>query len=125
MNRIERMSVRGGPAVEALLGAACQAFQLRDIKIIKGRSRVHAIAQARCYISSVLRGEGFRFSTPEIGKILGGRNHSTVFYYLDVHEQNLQDESYSRRVREAEAIRARLSKKENATDKIAIKGEPE
>jgi chromosomal replication initiation ATPase DnaA len=110
MNSIERRSVRGGSAVEHLLLAACQAFQLRDVDVLRGPSRVHAVAQARCYVASVLRAAGFGFSTPEIGKVLGGKHHATVFYYIKTHPLNLQDEDCSRRVVEAEAIRERLGR---------------
>ena len=112
--------------MERLLLAACQAFQLRDVGVICGMSRVHAVSQARCYITSVLRRSEFAFSTPEIGKVLGGKNHSTVFYYIKTHSQNLQDESYSRRVGEAEAIRVRLNKEisEAATRNAATEGSP-
>ena len=110
MNATGRRSVRGGPAVERLLLAACQAFQLRDVSVLRGRSRVRAVSRARCYVSSVLRGAGFEFSTPEIGRVLGGKDHSTVFYYLRMHTQHLLDGGHARRVSEAEAIRERLGR---------------
>lgn len=117
MNAIDRWSVRGGPAVEMLLEAACQAFQLRNVGVLRGKSRVRAVSRARCYIASVLRGEGFNFSTPEIGKVLGGKDHSTVFYYLKAYSKLRTDDAYSRQVREAEAIRERLGMK---TDELSI-----
>lgn len=126
MNTIERRSVRGGPAVEQLLAAACQAFHLRDIGVLRGNSRVRAISQARCYVASVLRGEGFAFSTPEIGKVLGGKDPSTVFYYLKAHPRLLTDDAHSRRVREAEEIRERLSREtsELPIEPVAIEWSP-
>ena len=126
MNTIERRSVRGGPAVEQLLAAACQAFHLRDIGVLRGNSRVRAISQARCYVASVLRGEGFAFSTPEIGKVLGGKDPSTVFYYIKAHSLLLKDESYVRRIGEAEAIRERLGREraEGSIETAATEGSP-
>lgn len=111
MNAVDRRSVRGGPAVERLLEAACQAFQLRNVGVLRGKSRVRAVSRARCYIASVLRGEGFNFSAPEIGKVLGGKDHSVVFYYLKTYPKLLKDDIYFRRVGEAEEIRKRFVRK--------------
>ena len=112
MNANERRSVRGGPAVQNLLLAACQAFHLRGIQVLLGRSRVQAVTRARCYAASVLRGEGFNFSTPEIGKILGGRDHSSIFYYLKRHAMMIKYDvaGFPASVREAELIRERLGR---------------
>ena len=112
MNANERRSVRGGPAVQSLLLAACQAFHLRGIHVLLGRSRVQAVTRARCYAASVLRGEGFNFSTPEIGKILGGRDHSSIFYYLRRYDMliHYNVDHFPADVREAELIRERLGR---------------
>lgn len=112
MNANERRSVRGGPAVQHLLLAACEAFHLRGIHVLLGRSRVQAVARARCYVASVLRGEGFGFSTPEIGKVLGGRDHSSIFYYLKRYDMLVHYDvsHFPDSVRSAELIRKRLGR---------------
>ena len=107
MNTIERRSVRGGPAVQILLEAACQAFHVRNLHTLLGDSKVQALARARCYVAAVLRGPEFQFSTPEIGKVLGGRNPSTVSYYLKRHESLKEDGGYCLALGAAELIRAR------------------
>lgn len=117
MNAIERRSVRGGPAVKNLLLAVCQAFQLRGVEVILGRSRVHALVQARCYAASVLRDKKFAFSTPEIGKILGGRDHALILYYLKRYVVLLRDDVHFRdSVQTAESIRERLDKETNVME---------
>lgn len=117
MNAIERRSVRGGPAVKNLLLAVCRAFQLRGVEVLLGRSRVHALAQARCYAASVLRAKEFAFSTPEIGKILGGRDHTSILYYLKKYVVLLRDDVHFRdSVQTAESIRERLDKETNVTE---------
>jgi hypothetical protein len=114
MNANERRSIRGGPAVRDLLLAACQAFHLRGIHrtcdVLLGRSRVHVVVQARCYVSAVLRGEEFRLSLPEIGKVLGGRHSTTILYYLKRSVQLRDDGHFRRRSGSAELIRASLGK---------------
>ena len=112
MNANERRSVRGGPAVQNLLLAACQAFHLRGIHVLLGRSRVQDIVRARCYAASILRGEGFNFSTPEIGKILGGRDHSSIFYYLRRYAMMIKHDvaHFPASVQSAELIRERLDR---------------
>ena len=117
MNAIERRSVRGGPAVKNLLLAVCQAFQLRGVEVLLGRSRVHALVRARCYAASVLRAKEFAFSTPEIGKILGGRDHTSILYYLKKYVVLLRDDVHFRdSVQTAESIRERLDKETNVTE---------
>jgi hypothetical protein len=113
MNSIERRSVRGETAIENLLLAACQAFHLRNVGILRGRSRVHVISQARCYVAAVLRGEEFKLSLPEIGKVLGGRDHSTISYYLKRRDQLHDDAWFHRCSGSAELIRMNLGKDPN------------
>ena len=58
MNAIDRWSVRGGPAVEMLLEAACQAFQLRNVGVLRGKSRVRAVSGQPIEAASSSSGRG-------------------------------------------------------------------
>ena len=125
MNANERRSVRGGPAVQHLLLAACEAFHLRGIHVLLGRSRVQAITRARCYVASVLRGKGFGFSTPEIGKVLGGRDHSSIFYCLKRYDMliHYDIDHFPDSVRSAELIRERLGRLGRILTKIQVEAD--
>jgi chromosomal replication initiation ATPase DnaA len=60
-------------------------------------------------VATVLRTGAF--STPEIEKILGGKHHSTILYYLKAHTKLLGGDVYSSMVVEAERIRRNLDER--------------
>jgi len=63
---------------EMLLTAAATEFGTTVAKIV-GPGRVRALVEARAYVALWLR-VALRMSYPAIGRVLGGRDHSTVMY---------------------------------------------
>lgn len=88
-----------GPVIVA---SVAQDFNL-DPEAITGPARSYDIVEARAVVAAVLKRWG-RLSYPAIGRILGGRDHSTVIhavYKLDTYlERNpTARASYARHVR--------------------------
>lgn len=63
---------------EMILEAAATEFETTVAKIV-GPGRVRALVEARAYVALWLR-VLFRMSYPAIGRVIGGRDHSTVMY---------------------------------------------
>lgn len=47
---------------------------------VRGRSRHSELVRLRAWIAAELRAEGYSF--PRIARALGGRNHTTIMFYL-------------------------------------------
>lgn len=63
---LEEVAARHGCTVEDLLSSC----------------RLRRFVKARAEVAKVLRGEPYKLSLSEIGRLLGGRDHATVMNYL-------------------------------------------
>jgi chromosomal replication initiator protein len=64
--------------VEQILDGVCQYYNL-ETPILKSRQRTQAVALAR-QVAMYLLKEELHYSLPQIGEVLGGRDHTTVLY---------------------------------------------
>jgi len=62
------------------IASVCNRFGITDEQL-KSNSRISVLVMARTVIAKRLRKEGL--STPSIGMLLGGRDHTTVIHYLN------------------------------------------
>lgn len=82
---------------EQVLEEAAKALQL-SLKDLTGKRRTQDVADARHVIAYVVR-EETQASWPEIGRLLGGRNHSTIVYsYNKIAEQVANDPEFQRKM---------------------------
>lgn len=82
----------GRDQARALVARVAMEFRL-TVKDLVGQSRVAAISYPRYYAMWVLRNaitiEGAPMSYPEIGRVLGGRDHSTIIAGVKAAEKRL------------------------------------
>jgi chromosomal replication initiator protein len=76
------------PAEDEIIGAVAAFYQV-DAKALKGRGRQRTISLPRQVAMYIMREEG-GCSLPHIGKILGGRDHSTVMHGCSKIAEELQ-----------------------------------
>ena len=77
-------------------------FNITAEKLL-GRDRTKEVAHPRQVAMYLLR-EEFKISYPQIGEVLGGRDHSTVMYSIDkIQEKMKNDHKFSSRVKQIEA----------------------
>lgn len=82
---------------EQVLAAVASMLQL-SLKDLTGKRRTQDVADARHVIAYVVR-EETQASWPEIGRLLGGRNHSTIVYsYNKIAEQIASDPAFQRKM---------------------------
>ena len=67
------------------IASVCKRFGITEEQL-KGNSRLSVLVTARIIVSKRLRKEGL--SLPSIGMILGGRNHTSIGYYLEQKREN-------------------------------------
>ncbi|MBC7261269.1 MAG: chromosomal replication initiator protein DnaA [Chloroflexi bacterium] len=92
--------------VEQVLEAVCEHYGL-DLHLLKSRQRSHAIALPR-QVAMYLLKEELGCSFPQIGEILGGRDHTTVLYGCEKIQLSIEEDDQLRR--DVVAIRERLYK---------------
>lgn len=90
--------------VEQVLEAVCEYYGL-DMQILKSRQRNHAIAFPR-QVAMYLLKEELGCSLPQIGEILGGRDHTTILYGCEKIQSSIEEDDQLRR--DVVAIRDRL-----------------
>jgi chromosomal replication initiator protein len=67
-----------------------------DVSVLKSRRRSHNVALARHVAMYIMR-EELHCSLPQIGQILGGRDHTTVLYGYDKISVNIEQDDQLRR----------------------------
>jgi chromosomal replication initiator protein len=82
------------------------------LPVLKSRKRSHAVAQAR-QVAMYLMREELHCSYPQIGTILGGRDHSTILYGRDKIAVGIEEDDQLRR--DMLAIKERLYKNHLST----------
>ena len=92
--------------VEQILDAVCRYYNL-EMPILKSRQRTQAVALAR-QVAMYLLKEELHYSSPHIGEILGGRDHTTVMYGCDKIATGIEENDQLRR--DVLAIREQLYK---------------
>lgn len=65
--------------IDWIFEAGCKATGATP-RQVRGRDRHRWIVLRRKFIAGKMRAEGY--SLPQIGRALGGRNHTTILYYL-------------------------------------------
>ena len=75
------MPVRGGVVPDTIVAQVADHFKL-SIDTLLGRDRTKEVARSRQIAMYLLR-EDARISFPQIGEVLGGRDHSTVMSAID------------------------------------------
>ena len=71
-------------SVTQIIKAACEAAGL-TVAEAESATRTRIIARKRFHAMAILRARGW--STPRIGEVLGGRDHTTVVHGLRMHER--------------------------------------
>jgi chromosomal replication initiator protein len=67
-----------------------------DVPVLRGRNRSQSVAHARQVAMYLLR-EELHCSFPQIGEILGGRDHTTVLYGCDKVTIGIEEDDQLRR----------------------------
>ena len=91
--------------VERVLEIVAQKFNLSVDKLL-GRDRSREIALPRQIAMYILR-EVTNFSLPQIGELLGGRDHTTVMYAIEKIEE-IKTDSGSKVIRDIMDIQRQL-----------------
>ena len=65
--------------IEWILEAVAAATGV-SVRQLRCRRRFRSFVRARAFAARKMRAEGY--STPDIGRALGGRDHATVLHYL-------------------------------------------
>jgi len=81
--------------VDQVLAAVAEHYTL-EVAALKGRQRSQTIAQARQVAMYLLR-EELHCSLPQIGQILGGRDHTTVMYGCERISVGIEENDQLRR----------------------------
>lgn len=81
--------------VEQILDGVCQYYNL-ETPILKSRQRTQAVALAR-QVAMYLLKEELHYSLPQIGEVLGGRDHTTVLYGCDKIAAGIEENDQLRR----------------------------
>ncbi|NPA26175.1 MAG: chromosomal replication initiator protein DnaA [Chloroflexi bacterium] len=90
---------RPRPTAEAVLDLVARTYDV-SVEDLKGKRRSRRIAYPRQVAMYLLRNE-VGLSWPQIGELLGGRDHSTVMHgYRKIEEQIAQDPMLRREIRE-------------------------
>jgi chromosomal replication initiator protein len=92
--------------VEQILEAVCEYYGL-ETPVLKSRQRSQSVALAR-QVAMYLLKEELHYSLPQIGEILGGRDHTTVLYGCDKITTGIEENDQLRR--DVLAIKERLYK---------------
>ena len=93
-------------SADAIIGAVCEHFQI-EIPVLLSRQRSHAVALAR-QVSMFLLKEELHFSLPQIGHMLGGRDHTTILYGCEKIAEAIEEDDQLRR--DVLSIKERLYK---------------
>ncbi len=93
---------------DALLRAVAEYYQV-DLDDLRGKSRRRTVAHPRQVAMYLLR-EDAGLSLPQIGDLLGGRDHTTVLHGCEKIARELaQDPHLQRQIEDIRALAARLS----------------
>nr|MBC7244262.1 chromosomal replication initiator protein DnaA [Chloroflexota bacterium] len=96
---------------DQVLEAVCEYYGL-DLHLLKSRQRSHSIALPR-QVAMYLLKEELGCSFPQIGEMLGGRDHTTVLYGCEKIQIGIEEDDQLRR--EVFAIREKLYKERVST----------
>jgi chromosomal replication initiator protein len=113
---IERRAIKGTLKPEQILRCAATAFGV-NVYDITGRSRARHFVDARRCAIVALRGDwGGCMTLTDIGKLLGGRDHSSILHLSNKHEGLMSvDRDYRNKVeRAASYMLAKAGKQEDA-----------
>ncbi len=66
-----------GPSPDIIMAAACRAFDVGQMALIS-HHRNGPLVEARAFVVWCLRSLGKPVSYPKIGRMLGGRDHTTI-----------------------------------------------
>jgi len=55
---------------------------------LMGRSRYRPVIMGRCMVSRILR-DIYNFSFSEIGRLMGGKHHTTILHHIGVHDSDM------------------------------------
>lgn len=91
-------------STEQVINAVCEYYRI-SVEDLKGRGRNKEVVTPRQMTMYLLR-EATGASLPQIGDILGGRDHTTVMYSVDKIAQEIEQDDQRRR--EMLAIKERL-----------------
>ncbi len=81
--------------IDQILQAVSKHYDV-DVAVLKGRNRSRSVAHARQVAMYLLR-EELHCSLPQIGEILGGRDHTTVIYGCDKVGVGIEEDDQLRR----------------------------
>ena len=95
---------QGSLTTDQIIEAVARHFSI-EVSALQGRSRTRAIARPRQIAMYLLR-EETESSLPEIGAVLGGRDHTTVLYGCERIADLIEEDANLRR--EVIALRQRL-----------------
>lgn len=97
---------RGDLQPQEVVDLVAHYFNLSAEKLL-GRDRSHNVALPRQIAMYLLREEA-KVSLPQIGRVLGGRDHTTVMYAIDKISKEIQGDSGSKIGRDVMRIKEQL-----------------
>ncbi len=93
---LERILTRSDSVtIEQIIEVVCEHYGL-EVPVLKSRQRRHEVALARQVAMYLLR-EELHHSLPQIGEILGGRDHTTVLYGCNKIAAGIEENDQLRR----------------------------
>lgn len=78
-------------AIADIINLVCNRYNI-DAKVLTGASRTREVMQAR-QMASYLCSEMAKASYSEIGRVMGGRSHSTILYAVENMRTRLEDDA--------------------------------